>query len=307
MIICPICNSNENYLLGLFKDTEYFTTNEQYKYYQCKKCEIVFISKFLENKLDLIYPKNYYSNFDKKSFISLLKKKIESILFKKIIIKNDLENLNVLDVGGGNGALLDSLKLLNIKLNELDVVDIDKSQKKICISKGYNFFQTKIEDFKTEKKYKLIFLVNIIEHVSDPKKILKKMRHLLDNNGVIFIKTPNTDNFFFKKFKKNYWGGYHCPRHWILFNKDNMENLLNSCGLKVQNFKYTQGGPQLRTLVFNYFIRKKFIKENKNLTHNFFYKPSLIFFVFIEIIRSLFFKTDQMILIVKKNDKKALC
>jgi 2-polyprenyl-3-methyl-5-hydroxy-6-metoxy-1,4-benzoquinol methylase len=307
MIICPICNSNENYLLGLFKDTEYFTTNEQYKYYQCKKCKIVFISKFLENKLDLIYPKNYYSNFDKKSFISLLKKKIESILFKKIIIKNDLENLNVLDVGGGNGALLDSLKLLNIKLNELDVVDIDKSQKKICISKGYNFFQTKIEDFKTEKKYKLIFLVNIIEHVSDPKKILKKMRHLLDNNGVIFIKTPNTDNFFFKKFKKNYWGGYHCPRHWILFNKDNMENLLNSCGLTVQNFKYTQGGPQLRTLVFNYFIRKKFIKENKNLTHNFFYKLSLIFFVFIEIIRSLFFKTDQMILIVKKNDKKTLC
>lgn len=303
MTKCPNCFSVQNHLLGLFKDTEYFTSKKKFKYYQCKKCKIVFISKFLENKLDLIYPKNYYSNFEKKSFIYFFKKKIESFSFKNIIKKNNLQNISVLDVGGGNGALLDSLKLLDIKYNDMDVVDMNESQKKICISKGYNFFHTRIENFNIKKKYNLIFLVNIIEHVSDPKKIFTKIKYLLDDNGVIFIKTPNTKNFFFKKFKKNFWGGYHCPRHWILFNRENLENLLNLCGFKIQSFNYTQGGPQLRTLVCNYLIKKKLIRENKYLTQNFFYRFSLIFFVFVEIIRSFFFKTDQMILIVKKNSK----
>lgn len=117
----------------------------------------------------------------------------------------------------------------------------------------------------------------------------------------MYIKTPNTKNFFFKNFKKNFWGGYHCPRHWILFNKENLENLINSCGLRVDSFKYTQGGPQLRTLVFNYLIKKGLINENKNLTQNFLYKTSLLFFVFIEIIRASFVKTDQMILTLKKK------
>lgn len=44
--------------------------------------------------------------------------------------KNNLKNPRVLDVGGGSGTLLNSLKLINVNYKDMDIVDIDDSQKK---------------------------------------------------------------------------------------------------------------------------------------------------------------------------------
>jgi hypothetical protein len=39
------------------------------------------------------------------------------------------------------------------------------------------------------------------------------------------IVTDNTDALDFKIFKGGYWGGYHFPRHWNLFNRKSLTKL----------------------------------------------------------------------------------
>src|SRR5690606_6666334 len=52
----------------------------------------------------------------------------------------------------------------------------------------------------------------------------------------------NTGSIDFKWFKKKYWGGYHFPRHWNLFNKKSLAALAVKTGYKVKSID-TQVSP----------------------------------------------------------------
>jgi hypothetical protein len=86
-------------------------------------------------------------------------------------------------------------------------------------------------------------MLNLIEHVGNPLAILEKARDLLTPSGRIYIKTPNFRALDARLFRHANWGGYHCPRHFILFTRQSLTRILNSIGLNVVHFTYTQGAP----------------------------------------------------------------
>ena len=47
------------------------------------------------------------------------------------------------------------------------------------------------------------------------------------------IVTDNTDSVDFGWFKRAYWGGYHFPRHWNLFNSSALTRLGHKEGFEV--------------------------------------------------------------------------
>ena len=51
-------------------------------------------------------------------------------------------------------------------------------------------------------------------------------------NATIIIETPNTDCIEFETLKGRHWGGYHAPRHFYLFNPENMNVMVERLGLK---------------------------------------------------------------------------
>jgi 2-polyprenyl-3-methyl-5-hydroxy-6-metoxy-1,4-benzoquinol methylase len=71
----------------------------------------------------------------------------------------------------------------------------------------------------------MIFLKQVIEHVDNPLSILDKAYNLLSNGGSLIIETPNRDSWDSSIFKKKYWGGYHFPRHWTIFNDKSISRL----------------------------------------------------------------------------------
>ena len=304
-IHCPTCNSKDCKVLARISDTEYYTSDKTYKYKICKKCKTVFIEKFLTDKLDKIYPKEYYSNYQNKSFLYKIKKIYEAFYFKKKFKLKKGSKYSILDIGGGTGEIADSFQLIQKVKQEITILDISDSQKKICLAKGFNFIK---KDFlkisNTKKKYDIILMVNFIEHIANPKDILKKASLLLKKNGRIFIKTPNTDNLNFEIFKKSFWGGYHAPRHWILFNKKNFKLLLKQTDFTIDSFQYTQGGPQLAVTIYN--ILQKFFNFKKSIKYSKLFRLLFLVCILIDLPRSIFFKTDQMILVLKGKNKKKL-
>ncbi len=45
--------------------------------------------------------------------------------------------------------------------------------------------------------------------------------------------TDNTGSPDFHLFRRRYWGGYHFPRHWHLFDRGSMARLADVAGLEV--------------------------------------------------------------------------
>jgi 2-polyprenyl-3-methyl-5-hydroxy-6-metoxy-1,4-benzoquinol methylase len=264
-IDCPLCKNNKTLIYKKSKDVEYFSSKKLYSYFFCTLCEIIFLLN-PPNQISKIYPKSYYS-FSKNDknlykFFNLIKNYLDLRLFKNILKKLKKREIHCLDVGGGSGWISKNLILADNRVKKVTVVDIVTPRKKVInYDDKINFVKSKIENFKTKKKYDFILLLNLIEHVPNPDVILNKIRNLLSSEGVCLIKTPNfksMNNFLFKDL---YWGGLHCPRHFIIFNLKSFLLLCKKTKLKIIHYKFTQGLPQWHASIIGSLREKKFLKK----------------------------------------------
>jgi hypothetical protein len=133
--------------------------------------------------------------------------------------------------------------------------------------------------------------------VDDPLAVLEHLRGMLSPRGVVFVKTPNHDSLDAYLFRHANWGGYHCPRHWVLFDRSSFTKLVQKAGFQVQKFSYTQGAPFWSTSIL-FWLKKRGVvtitKERPAMFHPFFPLLSALFAAF-DLIRIAFAaKTSQM-------------
>jgi SAM-dependent methyltransferase len=301
---CPLCkNEVNNTFYTQSKDSEYYTSEEAYSFYNCGSCSLLFIDPVPEDKLNLIYPANYYSFVDKpKGAVEKVKEFLDKRMFKTLLSEIKSDSISALDIGGGNGWLLQVAKEADSRVSFTQVVDLDSNAKKIAEENGHQYFEGRIEDFNTDRKFNFIILLNLIEHVASPQAILQKVEQLLADDGIILIKTPNTDSLDAVLFKSSYWGGLHCPRHWVLFNEKSFNFLLGTTRLKIHKKKYTQGAPFWAYSIMHFLNTKKIIKLSKEspMIYHPLFAPISAMFAGFDFVRGLFFKTSQMFIVLKK-------
>jgi 2-polyprenyl-3-methyl-5-hydroxy-6-metoxy-1,4-benzoquinol methylase len=111
-------------------------------------------------------------------------KKVENFLtpFLKFPIK-------VLDFGGDDGHNTP----FNNSQNIIHVYDISNK----AVKRGVKNVNKK----NMLKKYDLIILSQVIEHVSYPKVIIEEVKSILDKNSIFYIELP------LEKLLQNIWGG----------------------------------------------------------------------------------------------------
>src|SRR5262249_42011662 len=144
------------------------------------------------------------------------------------------------------------------------VVDLDDSLRTEAEAAGHNFSACRIEDFETKEPFDLILMLNLIEHVADPAAVLCRLRDVMSRESRLLIKTPNTETLSCRLFRQRNWGGFHCPRHWVLFHKRNFAALAERCGLEVVWTQYTQGASQWTTSILGWLSDRGWITINRN-------------------------------------------
>lgn len=109
------------------------------------------------------------------------------------IINNVNKDENILDVGCGGGLLVDYLNMCGYKIEGFDNYLYDlrtKSINNVINSKGL-VANSNIKSFKFEKKYDVIFLSNVIEHIIDWQENLDIIIKNLNPSGRIIFLLPN--------------------------------------------------------------------------------------------------------------------
>jgi 2-polyprenyl-3-methyl-5-hydroxy-6-metoxy-1,4-benzoquinol methylase len=302
---CPVCQQASTALWSVAKDYEYFSVKEEFNYYSCNNCKSIFIHPVPVNQLHQIYPANYYSFVNNgEGIVVRLKEWLDKRFFKKILTQLSTDNLQVLDIGGGTGWMLDVLKQTDRRITFTQSVDIDTNAKKEAESKGHAYFEGTIEAFNTDKKFDLILMLNLIEHVENPLAVLQKAEALLQNGGIIIIKTPNTDSWDARLFKTTYWGGLHCPRHWVIFSEKSFKHLLLSTKLKIKKLTYTQGAPFWAFSIIAALYRKRIVKisADKPIIFHWLFAPLSAIFATFDFIRRPFAKTSQLFITLQKEE-----
>tara|TARA_Y100000741_G_scaffold133094_1_gene100250 strand:+ start:335 stop:1063 length:729 start_codon:yes stop_codon:yes gene_type:complete len=161
---------------------------------------------------------------------------------------NPFKNISILDIGCGGGLISVPMKKLGA-----NVVGIDASLKNINIAKTYSkkknlkikYICSSPEKLKIKKKFDVLLMLEIVEHVDDVDLFIKKSSKFLKKNGLMFIATLNKTlkSYIFAIVGAEYilkwlpigthdWEKFVEPEELINISKKYNLNLKNLTGLK---------------------------------------------------------------------------
>lgn len=302
---CPICQSLNPRFLVSVPDVEYGTTTKSYDYFECMECKVIYMESPPTTILDVIYPHNYYSvrEHEKTGLRGLLqsiKQFFDKRLFARALSLIDQAEIRCMDVGGGDGWALTLVKELDVRVTKTMVIETNDSAQISAKKRGHDFIHSTTDLLNRPLGYELVLMLNLVEHVENPRNVLRTIYSVMNAGGILVVKTPNTNSLNRKIFDRFYWGGYHAPRHWVLFNKANFSTLSEECGFEIAKFYYTQGAPQWTASVLGSIelIWPNIIK--KPIDKSLLFSGLLVVFSIIDCAFLPFGRTDQMIFLLRK-------
>jgi 2-polyprenyl-3-methyl-5-hydroxy-6-metoxy-1,4-benzoquinol methylase len=238
---CIICHNKKfRKLAGIHEIARW--NKRKYPLYECKKCGFIRPSPLPydnSNKLTV------YDSIDNMKFYN---KDTDDIYFTskdyKYFFKHFRDYLNFvkkyhirgshLDVGCGTGHLLKLLKDYGMKSDGLEV------SHKLARAVGKKF-KVYCCDFNSEnisKKYDLITMSQVLEHVEDPKKFLIDANNTLNSRGYLLLGFPIIRGLI-PRILRSYWYGLGSGTHLNFFSEKNITLLLDKTGFEVIEMKRT--------------------------------------------------------------------
>ncbi len=243
---CCVCETENAEKIGAGRDFEYRTSADVFAAVRCNSCGLVYLNPRPDvSEFETIYPENYHAfDFSEKDFGLVYK--IRSRLEANRVLSwcaGLPDDAKILDVGCGDGFHLNLLRKYGKKDWQLEGIDLDERAARMAKKSGLKVHTGSVEELNLpENSFDLAFMIQTIEHVEKPDAVLSAVKKLLKPRGKLVIVTDNTDSIDFGLFKKSYWGGYHFPRHWNLFNRKSLTKLAEKTGFKVADLT-TQVSP----------------------------------------------------------------
>jgi len=195
---CRVCDSCKIvYLCDTFNE---HSKTETFSNYRCNECGSVFVG----NNIDSVELGVAYASLDSKKYYEEIesenRKKMAAAIshLKNLISKDD----SIIDIGTGNGLFVEFLHIAgyeNISAHEIegsDLSEIREIANHIYHDSDYSSIPS--------NNFEAATLLDVVEHVIDPKYLINMCARILKKNGMIYFHTPvvtKTDRLmhFFQK------------------------------------------------------------------------------------------------------------
>ncbi|WP_114748314.1 class I SAM-dependent methyltransferase [Pleomorphovibrio marinus] len=261
---CPLCKEGGFSNAMIIED--HAISKESFTICKCENCNLLFTNPRPDEKNIHHYYEspNYISHSNKTNgWIDLIYKSVRRYTIRQKLLwlkKFHPKKGRLLDYGCGTGNLLKEAKK-----DKWITIGIEPNQKarEIAIQKELDV-RTNLVEIQKEKKFDVISLFHVLEHVHNLDNTIKQLLDRLKKRGILFIAVPNHESHDRKHFE-NYWASYDIPRHLYHFENSSMEYLANKYKLKIKD--------RIPMLFDSYYISllsDKYQKDNSNPISSFF-------------------------------------
>lgn len=215
---CPVCDSS---------DTKIKFLKNGYKIVWCHACSHLFTDfEPTDDDVNQIYSDDYFFNggagYEDYTLEKDMLIKRGSYYAQKI--KEYIPGGKLLDIGAAAGFILKGFEN-----NGWQGMGIEPNQRMVEYGKnivGVNLKKGTIETVELEGGFDLVVLIQVVAHIYDLQKALKKIYRLLKPGGCVLIETWNKDSLTARIFGKN-WHEYSPPGTLNYFSKKTLNKLMS--------------------------------------------------------------------------------
>ena len=283
---CPICGSSDcnDFLKIDFLEAGKLLTNNVEKrfsisnlvksiwgkeyalFVKCNTCQFAFSQPFIAGN-----DKYYSLVYDNE--VSYPANKWEYEKTKKILLKDkNKENLNLLEIGAGDGAFLTKISPDIIKKENIISTEFSKNGLEKITEKGFECFQVSIDELTEKqgiKKIDIACMFQVVEHIDNIHHFFTTLNNLLNPNAKIFIAIPNA-------IQRDYYDsqGIHYdipPTHIGRYSKETIEYVCNKYGWKLIDYEHEPMSYKTKVTKFysERYVKSRFAEKIKNIRPKF--------------------------------------
>ena len=231
---CYLCNS-KNY----FKRSGSVRDDSNIDILECSVCGLVYLSSLSHIK-EGHYEESGMHSAELK-IEKWLQESKEDDNRRYEFVKGKIANKTLLDFGCGAGGFIEIVKQYAKKVSG---IELEKALQPSFKKRGLKVFPNMLEAQKEGLKYDLITAFHVVEHLHNPKRVLKELSKLLNEEGEMIIEVPNSDDVLLTLYENNGFQNFsYWSHHLFLFNEKTMTELVKKAGLKLNWIKHIQRYP----------------------------------------------------------------
>jgi 2-polyprenyl-3-methyl-5-hydroxy-6-metoxy-1,4-benzoquinol methylase len=228
---CYLCNSTSFHTRkGQVRDAP------EFKILECTHCGLVFLSS-LEHIQSGFYEESGMHGIDPVPMSTWLKGTYRDDQRRFDMLKRLLTNQKLLDFGCGAGGFL------NIAQHHADsVVGIELERR---VREYWNEVLQIHPDLESAGSgYDMITAFHVVEHLPDPRAMLKTLASMLAKNGRIVIEVPSSEDVLLTLYDSDAFQHFtYWSQHLFLFNSETLRRLLEQAGLRIISIQQYQRYP----------------------------------------------------------------
>jgi len=193
---------------------------------KCSKCTLVQLS----NKNYVV--DDYYDDYIMSRTYSNYSKKYLQWLARDFISQFDLKNKSIVDVGCGDGYFVKCLNEQKSKAFGIEPSDVACNLAK---KRGVKVIRDYVDDkFRLNKKVDAFVTLEVFEHISNPKKLLKNVKKFLNVGAYGMVEVPS----LVKALRDNRYYDFF-PDHVAYYSPTSLSYMLQLNGFDVISVKHT--------------------------------------------------------------------
>ena len=231
---CPLCGPQfVRRLVATGSDFEYHTVPDAFQVVACCGCGVWLLDpRPSDREIARLYPENYQPyHFDQ--LPAPVRWARDRVQQRKVKVVRRLApaGARIVDVGCGGGALLHLLRRFGQPDWQLVGWDFPGPHLQRVASAGFETVSAAIEAGALPDSSVDVFLMNqVLEHFARPAEVLAVLARILRPGGKLIIETPSIEGLDARWFSDRHWGGFHFPRHLVLFHARALRALVARLG-----------------------------------------------------------------------------
>lgn len=199
---------------------------------KCESCGNLFVYNFPKSSIGLIN-----GHYTQKGRDDKLENKFSLDHYNSIFnqFRKMTPGTEYLEIGTGTGEMLAVALEFGYHVKAIEICREDCERISSFFKGEVEIQWCDISDYEADRQYDVIVMGDVLEHVIEPVRVLKKIKQMLKENGVLWISTPNYNSAYarMEKFSHCMW---HALNHYTYVCFESLSKLLQDMEMQIIHY-----------------------------------------------------------------------